>query len=260
VLGLLLAVALPAVAAEAIPPAREITVCSDPWPPYAGDARDLRPGYVVDILRAALEPRGFRVKYVNAPWSRCIHEVRVGHYAGIVGADRNEVPDFLFHEEPVGFTHPTFFTLPRSGWTWAGLASIETLRIGVTQSYTYSPEIDGYIAKRAGTPSVVAVPGVDSIPRLLSMLEAGRIDAFLDNPVVVQETLRRRGISTDRLREAGGPTGDWVYVPLSPVRPESPQVAAAVDDGIRRLRASGRLAEILASYRIADWPAKPRTR
>jgi polar amino acid transport system substrate-binding protein len=44
-----------------------------------------------------------------------------------------------------------------------------------------------------------------------------------------------------------------LYIAFSPSDPRSPAYAALLSEGVVRLRASGRLAAILARYGLADW-------
>jgi len=51
------------------------------------------------------------------------------------------------------------------------------------------------------------------------------------------------------------PTGDEdpLFIALSPNNPSSKATAAALGDGIDRLRKSGALKTILARYGVSDW-------
>ena len=44
-----------------------------------------------------------------------------------------------------------------------------------------------------------------------------------------------------------------IYIGFSPAMPASATYNAQLEDGIAALRASGRLAEILSRYGVADW-------
>jgi len=110
--------------------------CSDPWPPYAGHSHESRQGYIVDVIREIYEPLGYDVRYVNKPWSRCISETRTGKLSALAGADVDEVPDFVFPQETIGVTRPAFFVLKETAWTYQGLDSLATIKLGMIQDYT----------------------------------------------------------------------------------------------------------------------------
>jgi polar amino acid transport system substrate-binding protein len=85
-------------------------------------------------------------------------------------------------------------------------------------------------------------------------LQAGRVDAYVEVPVVFWSQVDRMGISRDSFAVAGNlGKADPIYVAFSPAKPESKELAKTLSDGIRALRKSGDLAKILAKYGVADW-------
>jgi len=51
-------------------------------------------------------------------------------------------------------------------------------------------------------------------------------------------------------------TAEEVYIAFSPAISSSKKYAAILDEGIKRLRKEGRLAEILGKYNLEDWVKK----
>lgn len=244
-------------AAEDPGAAREITICSDPWMPFTGDgAPGAGEGYVIALARAALERGGYRVRYVVVPWSRCIADVQAGRWDAIACVDAREVTDVLYPEEPVGETRPSFFTRPDATWTYRGLPSLEGIRLGAIQSYAYAEEVDGWIADHAGDPRrLFLAAGTEPLRRLFEMLDAGRVDAIIESPLVAAWTARRLGRPAGGgLREAGvvGPQVP-IYVAFSRRTPGGAALARAFDAGLRALRAEGRLDPLLARYGVPRW-------
>lgn len=249
------------------PDSRQVlTFGSDPWPPYAGDAASKTPGYIVEVLEAIYEPHGYRVEFVNKPWSRCITETRDGSMTGLAGADREEVPDFAFPGASVGRTRPTFFGRKGLTWRYTGVESLAGVRLGVIQDYTYSEEVDHYIRTHAGsapggapggdleTDRLLVVKGNDALKRLLQALEAGRIDVLVENHPVVLATLRKLNKPVGDFVDAGvGRKPVTLYVPFSPAHPDRDRLCALFDKGIVQLRKSGALQSILQRYDIEDW-------
>lgn len=239
---------------------RVLVFASDPWPPYAGHAGEKPAGYVVDILHAIFTPAGYQVRYVNKPWTRCLEETRSGQLTGLAGADVRECPDFVFPQESVGVTQPTFFVRKDNPWQYEGVPSLAKVRIGMIQDYTYAPEVDQYMEEHAGTDRVVAMKGNDALERMIQAVEAKSIDCFVENAPVVHYTMVHRKQTEERnIRSAGGPAeGVRLFMAISPLRRDARKLADLYDVGIRRLRASGELRKILAAYDLTDWrPAKP---
>lgn len=231
----------------------ELVFCSDPWMPYVGTTGEKREGYVVDLLREVYRPLGYNVRLVNKPWTRCIEEVRAGKMNGLTQSDRREAPDFIFSSEPIGSTRPTFFARAGSDWKFEGVESLWKIRLGAIQTYTYERAVDEYIRLNADSGRVLLVHGNDALTRLATALQAGRIDAFVENRVVGLYLLREMGGAPDAYRLAGEAPGLLMYLPLSPILPELPALAQFFDKRIRELRTSGRLASILSEYGTEDW-------
>jgi polar amino acid transport system substrate-binding protein len=233
---------------------RTIVLCSDPWPPYAATADSSRPGYIVELAREIFGGAGITVRYVNKPWSRCIAETRSGKLHGLAGADVDEVPGLIFSRRSLGVTRPTFFTAPDSQWQYRGIPSLADIRLGYIQDYTYAPEIDRYLRAQAKPGRVFAVRGNRALDRLIALVDAGRIDAFIENAPVVHATLRELGRGTDGLRPAGSPgAGVPLYLAMSPVLADAHQLVERFDAGLDTLRQDGRLTAILARYGLTDW-------
>lgn len=253
-----LAAALAAGPARGEPPAaRVVTICSDPWMPYAGEAGPgAEEGYVIALARAALERSGIQVRYVVTPWSRCIADVQAGRWDAIACVDAREVPDLHYPREPVGETRPAFFTRADSTWTFRGVGSLERIRLGAIQGYAYADEVDTWIKANAQDPGrIFLASGTEPLRRLFEMLEAGRLDAIIESPLVASWTAHRLGRpSGSALREAGqvGPLVP-IYVAFSRRTPDGAALAEAFDVGVRALRADGRLEPLLARYGVPRW-------
>jgi polar amino acid transport system substrate-binding protein len=256
-----LAAAAPADAApagdRAAPPApRLVTICSDPWMPYAGEAGPgADEGYVIALARAALGRSGHQVRYVVVPWSRCIADVQAGRWDAIAGVDEREVPDLHYPAEPAGETRPSFFTRADSTWTYQGLASLEGIRLGAIQGYAYADEVDGWIKAHHDDRHLFLAAGTEPLRRLFEMLDAGRVDAIIESPLVAAWTARRLGRPAGHpLREAGVVGAQVpIYLAFSKRTPDGAALAKAFDAGLRALSAEGQLAPLLARYGVPMW-------
>jgi polar amino acid transport system substrate-binding protein len=247
--------------APAPPPAttatpRAITVCSDPWMPYAGSGvPGADEGYVLAVTREALRRGGLEIRYVAIPWSRCLADVEAGRWDAIACADLHEAKGVVYPEQPVGLNGPAIFTLAGSTWRYGGVASLERLRIGAVQGYTFTDEIDGWLAAHAKDGQhLYLAAGSEPLRRLMEMLAAGRLDAIVENSLVAAWTAHQAGRPPGFLRDAGA---SWapvpIYVAFSSRRPDAAALARAFDAGILAMRADGTLARLLARYQIAGW-------
>ncbi|XXJ20363.1 hypothetical protein ACR42D_12685 [Desulfovibrio caledoniensis] len=85
------------------------------------------------------------------------------------------------------------------------------------------------------------------------LLMEGRVDIVADDAKVVcylahsmdlRESIEYAGYADEHAE---------LYIAFSPARPDSVRNAELFDKGIRALRESGRLSELLAPYGLIDW-------
>lgn len=251
-IGLWILVAVTPLAAETQP--KEIIVCSDPWPPIANPPTGGREGYAIDLLRGIFEPLGYRVRYLGNPWSRCIRETREGVCTALVGCYAQEVPGFILPQEPLGISEQTFYTSALSTWTYSTPESLHGVMLGAIQDYSYGHELDAVFARAGRSLRIVRLTGNESLPRLIDMVLNGRLHAVVENRTVMEYTLSRLGKPASILRRAGGANErPPIFAGFSPSRPDALALAAAFDQGVRAMRADGRLKELLGRYGLVDW-------
>lgn len=222
---------------------RVITLVGDAWCPFNCLALTDGHGILVDRAAAALAQDGFRVDYVQIPWSRAILGVRDGDYDAIVGVGRLEAPDFQFPSEPLAFARHSFFTLPTETWKYRGLQSLKDIRIGVIQDYSYGSLYDDYIrANQNDSSRVVVLKGNKVLPRLIKMLQLGRIDALVAEEHVLNYYFQSKG-RANPLRYAGLAAKEALYVAFSPRLENSAKMAGLLGHRLKKLNRSGSLPE-----------------
>lgn len=244
-----------------------ISLRADIWPPYNATPGSDKPGYIVEIATEIWNNEGHQVDYSTIPWERAITEARTGNVDCILGALPDEVPDFVFHSLPLGLDQSTFYTRSANHWTYHAPAQLDDIRLGVIGGYSYDQGVvDEHIASaiREGAPGslVQLMKGDNALEKNLQKLLSGRIDAIVGSATVVNYTVATLGME-GAVRPAGNiGVADNLYIACSPAtRVESEQYTRQLDEGISRMRESGRLAEILERYGLHDWapntPAKP---
>lgn len=231
----------------------DILLVADEWCPYNcapdGDA----PGYVVEIARYAFEPEGHRVVYRMIPWARAIDGTRNGLFHGIIGAGRDEVPDFIFTDREIGVASHTFYVVRESTWRYEGVSSLSRIRLGVIKDYSYGTLFQEYIQPNSHNPKrVFTIAGDDPLTRSIRMLQLARVDAIVEDSNVVEYFYQTRG-EKNPLKSAGIASREKIYIAFSPVNRNSAGYASLLDQAIHRLRQSGRLQELLAKYGIQAW-------
>jgi polar amino acid transport system substrate-binding protein len=231
-----------------LPDAPTLTFVSDPWMPYTGTANAADEGYAIDVLREIYEPLGYKVEYVPTPWSQALDDVENGAATALVCCHISEAPRLVYPQSPIAPMYAAFFVRGDSPWGYAGTESLEGIRLGVIQDYTYAAEIDAYIRQHSGTEQIFVARGTDALTRLIVALEEGRIDAFVENRPVGELALRELGIEPEAITIAGGVVAPDVFVAFSPALGDARAYADIFDKRLAQLQADGRLDEILAKY------------
>ncbi|ARV19032.1 hypothetical protein AEP_02104 [Curvibacter sp. AEP1-3] len=167
----LLALALACVSATA----QVLRLATGELPPYATQERPDQ-GIALDIVRRAFALEGLEVEYTFKPWTRTLEESRAGLWDATAYWGRNPERDkgFLISDNVLTeqwvlvYRQAAFKDAP---FDWKVLSDLKDLRMGVVQSYTYTPEF--WAMHKAGTLKTVVAP--DDIANL-RLLIGGRLD------------------------------------------------------------------------------------
>lgn len=247
---LLLTVLLLAVGAGA----ETITVRADSWPPYNDDPKDPKAGYMIEVLKEIFEPHGHKIDYQLMSWDDSLANVRKGKYNAVVGAAKEDAEDFVFPEETFGGSKNTFFVLKKSKWVYTDPASIKQVKLGAIEGYSYSEIIDEYIKANKKNGKVVFTRGEEALQLMINRLLTGKVDVIVEDASVMFFALMKLKVPVGEVKAVGSPNDmQNLYVAFSPALPASKGYAQQFDEGIRRLRASGKLQQILSRYNLSDW-------
>ena len=232
-----------------------ISLRADEWCPYNCEPGSEKPGYMIEIATVVFEKAGHTLDYQLLNWSRSIVDSRQGKYTGIIGTTKDEAPDFIFPEEPLGSVKDVFWVKKGTAWRYQGIESLTEIRLGVIQDYVYS-SINSHIEQYKTTSKVQESTGDDALEKNIKKLELGRIDALLEDQNVFQNIVKDMGKL--ELFEVAGDLSEaseeeHLYIAFSPASPKSDEYAKILSEGIKQLRASGELQKILSNYGLNDW-------
>lgn len=231
-----------------------VTLVADEWPPFNMAPGGERQGYMVDIAREVFEPLGFTVEYRTMSWVRALDDVMAGVHDGVIGATRSEARGLVIPEESLGVDRLVLYVRKDSQWRFEGLPSLESVRLGIVKGYGYEASIANYVSAHADNPDrIYMISGTKPLERLLGMLLLDRIDVVLDTEASLRHVAAELGVLAS-LRPAGRLDGaERLFIAFSPARPDARELAQDLSEGVRRLRASGRLQQILNHYGVEDW-------
>jgi len=224
------------------------------WCPFSCQAGSAREGFTVDIAREIFAAAGHKVRLVNENYSRALIDVRAGVFTATASTFREEAPDFVFPAQPISRNRFCVYVPADSPWTYRGASSLAELeRVGVIRDYSYGTALDVIIRT---SPKRFEVHTGDALTeRMLRRLQLGRMDAFIEEENVVAYTRQKHPELAPR--NAGCEPPNHAYMAISPKHPKAQEYARVFSDGMLRLRRTGRLKAILATYGLVEWPAWP---
>ncbi|MBP7338748.1 ABC transporter substrate-binding protein [Niveispirillum sp.] len=234
--------------------AAEVKLRADGWCPYNCEPGN-RPGYLIDIAKAALEPAGHTVDYQLMPWTEALAAAAAGTVTGAVGATREEAPTLVYATTPLGLSRPTLVI--RKGketkdFKVTNLDSLKGLRFGSIKDYFYATEVNAFIDANKGSANLVQVTGDNVTEDLVNMLIDGKLDAIVEDSNVVDYLLESKGYRNLFNYHALGEKAT-VSIGFSPKDPNSATYAKLIDAKLAELRKNGQLTAILEKYGMKDW-------
>ncbi|MEE4251564.1 MAG: transporter substrate-binding domain-containing protein, partial [Alcanivoracaceae bacterium] len=94
--------------------------------------------------------------------------------------------------------------------------------------------------------------GVDALEGNIRKLLAGRVDVLFESPMVMASSLRAHDLDSHvRLAGEGKPATPF-YIACSASNPRVPLWLEQFDDGMQRLRDSGRWRQLLEKYGLSE--------
>ena len=196
---------------------------------------------------------GYDVDYQLMNWSRSIDEARQCHADAVIGAITTDVPGFILPAEPIGASSTGFATRPGSAFHYTDPRSLDGQVIGMVATYEFSGPLGDYLHGLQGDKSRIQyLSGNGALMKNLLKLLAGRVDVVIDDGQVLHRVIDELQLG-DQVAFSQMSRSVPVYIAFSPACPGSAHHAEILSAGIAQLRASGRLAAILARYGLEDW-------
>nr|BFD62196.1 ABC transporter substrate-binding protein [Bdellovibrio sp. HM001] len=235
-----------------------IVLRSDYWCPYVCNPESSTPGYMVEIAKAVFEPQGHHIQIVTTNWARSVKDARANKAQGILGACVADAPDFIFPKNSLGLMKNAFFVPKDSQWEYTGRSSLQGKRIGVINGYAYGGSVDPLIRHRHRT--FIPFSGDRPLEQMIRMLNARRLDGFIENPLVLQYLTHTNHHKFENYKIAGWVEDEAVdlFIAFSPNNPHSETYADILSRGVEELRRNGELQRILNKYNLHDWKESPQ--
>jgi polar amino acid transport system substrate-binding protein len=237
--------------------AETVSIRADYWAPINNDPNEANKGIMIDVAKAILEPAGHRVDYKMLPWERSKDGVAEGTFDCIVGALKSDVDSkFVLPKQPWVVSQQTVYARADSNFQQiTSVSALSPFLLGVSAGYSYGDELDTYYKKNIDDPTKIYVArGNRPIRELLLRLSTKKIQLALETNVVMDYTLSSTKLN-NLVVSVGSPVKqrDELFIACSAKKSTTKSYIQLFDEGLPKLRADGRFAEILAKYGIKDW-------
>lgn len=222
---------------------QELTLSVNDWCPYICDLSAPQKGILIEIVQDVFQTEGYQVNFKKMPLKRAVLEIKNNRVQGMVGIVPDVFSGLIFPEEPVIKTQFCFFTLPQKRWEFKGFKQrYPGTSVGVVSGKNISSNFD------EAFPQKETVSGyINTAERLIEMLVRHRVDTILEEKTTISYLLKKDGSFPD-LRIAGCAGKKDEYVAFSPADPMSNKYAELFSKGMKRLKKSGKIEEIVSSY------------
>ncbi|WP_250659254.1 substrate-binding periplasmic protein [Alkalimarinus coralli] len=184
------------------------------WCPYICDDEN-SPGFIIEYLTKSLAAHNISLEISIFPWSRAIHMAQTGAVDGLATATEVEAPGFLFTEVPTGSYQMCFYSQEFDEFTYSDRASLSNKAIGAIKGYGYGEPIDSMIAMPLEHEKITLLATSNPLYSLIGMLEASRIELFIEDEAVVRHFLNQNA-EKYKIRKAGCLDQVPFYTAISP--------------------------------------------
>jgi len=101
--------------------AESLSIRADLWPPYNDEPKSIKPGYMIQVMSEIFKPLGYTIDYQPLSWTDSLEAVRKGQFNAVVGATKDDAPDFIFPQEVFGMSDTAFFIKKGTAWKFTSV-------------------------------------------------------------------------------------------------------------------------------------------
>jgi polar amino acid transport system substrate-binding protein len=224
--------------------ADSIVIKADPWCPYTCEASSATQGFLIELAKATLEPKGHKVIYQNLPWARALAETREGKIDAAAGAGPADLEGLIATESLIT-SASCFLVRKGEAWKYKGVESLKGKTLGAISDYTYTPEIDAYV--KANPKSVQLATGEDAVATNIKKVVGKRLDVIIDDENVLAYTSKQMNKSNE-VEIAGCAQASGSYIVFAPKNPKSKEYAKTINEALATMQKNGKLDALLAKY------------
>ncbi len=218
---------------------------------------DGKAGFSIELEKTIFERAGYQINFYIVPYNRSIKRTEVGEYDAVGFCNDKSSDVNICSTETVGPMIQTFYVKKGNPWRYAGIKSMKDITLGVISGYKYtvvSEEFQQYIEQNKVNDTRVEFHyGDDVLHRIFLKILADRIGTTNEAEYVADYLAKKNGYF-DQLEKVGTfETIAWGRMCFSPKNPNAQKHVEILDKGIRQMKASGEIGEIMQKYGLEDW-------
>lgn len=190
----LMAVSIPVAADPSV-----LTIATSEYPPYEYRQGGNVVGTDTETVRTVVTAMGYKPVIEVLPWIRAEAKVRQGLADMIYSLTYSRHRAQYYHfTDPINTVHDVFFKHRDSDIAWQTLDDLAGLNIGISASYSYSPDLMDWL--RQGKAQVTEISHEHPELTSLRMLAAKRIHLFVCEQSVCEYLLKTHGSAYPELQ------------------------------------------------------------
>lgn len=207
---------------------------------------------------AVAEMNGISFETVMIPEARKFSALNksISNVVTVWGYDEESLDRAVLAREPIAIVRDGYVKRIDSFFQFKSLKDLEHVIVTGVQSPDYPKEILDHFEKFQHTERVFLLTGEDLYERTFQMISLNRADVAISTVGDLSYAIRSLGFA-DKLKVSPIPFYQdvFLYPGFSHKNPNAQALADMMTKGIRELRRTGRLKEILAAYGLNDWAA-----
>jgi polar amino acid transport system substrate-binding protein len=241
-----------------------ILIAADNWCPFTCENNQL-PGIVVEIGAKGVASKNWLHKFQILPWVKAVRDSQRGTVAALAGASRPDGTHLVFPLEEQGLqksciyapaNSPLLGKISKTATIDEKLKALKGMKFGIAGGYSYGMPLDGILSS-ASKKTDSGIEFVESnaqnpTEELYKWLESGKIQAFVESDAVLNYTINLNHWNT-KFTNVFCLEPIQVFLAFSNKFPQATEMAYAVTEETKKLRASGELKKILSKYGLVDW-------
>ena len=216
---------------------------------------DEKKGFTTDIAKAIFEHAGHQVRFIDLPWARAAANTLNGDLDGVLSAGKEETPDLIFPTMEIAQQSDCFYGKSSDSWIAGNAKTFLSRKTIIFKGWVneklFQKELGLINYNASFEPFSI---DQDYTQRVLDMVNLDRANAFWMDINVFAYYKRNNPNKVTGIKNLGCIKHQNLYLALSPKnRKLSAKLSDQFDRGIKRLRSSMELNNILQKYGLNDW-------